>query len=67
MAVKNFIAARVAGRVQGSSGAVTIGGGFEVKAGVAKNDHAYNTAKFTAKGVEWIAGEWAKYQLREAA
>ena len=42
-------------------------GRFEVKAGVAKNDHAYNTAKFTAKGVEWIAGEWAKYQLREAA
>lgn len=42
-------------------------GRFEVKAGVAKNDHAYNTAKFTAKGVEWIAGEWAKHQVREVA
>ena len=42
-------------------------GRFEVKAGVAKNDHAYNTAKFTAKGVEWIAGEWAKHQMREVA
>lgn len=42
-------------------------GRFEVKAGVAKNDHAYNTAKFTAKGVGWIAGEWAKAQVREVA
>lgn len=29
-------------------------GRFEVKAGT-KNDHAYNTAKFTPKGVQWIA------------
>lgn len=36
---------------------------FEVKAGVAENEHAYTTTKFTAKGVEWVAGEWAKYQL----
>lgn len=41
-------------------------GRFEVKTGTA-NDRAYSQAKFTAKGVEWIAGEWAKYQLRSAA
>ena len=42
-------------------------GRFEVKTGVADNEHAYTATRFTAKGVEWIAGEWAKYQLREAA
>lgn len=42
-------------------------GRFEVKAGVAGNEHAYTATRFTAKGVEWIAGEWAKYQLREVA
>ncbi len=42
-------------------------GRFEVKAGVAENDHAYNTTKFTAKGVNWIAGKWAIYNLQEAA
>lgn len=37
---------------------------FEVRAGVATaTEHAYTTTKFTPKGVEWIAGEWAKYQL----
>lgn len=35
-----------------------------VKAGVSTaNDHAFNSARFTPKGVEWIAGEWAKYEL----
>lgn len=38
-------------------------GRFEVKAGVAGNEHAYTTTKFTAKGVEWIAGEWAKHKV----
>lgn len=38
-------------------------GRFEVKAGVAGNEHAYTATRFTAKGVEWIAGEWAKYQV----
>jgi Rha family phage regulatory protein len=39
-------------------------GRFEVRAGVAKSsDHAYSTTKFTSKGVDWIAGEWGKYQL----
>lgn len=40
-------------------------GRFEVRAGTAKNDHAYSTAKFTAKGVEWVAGELAKWQLKQ--
>jgi phage antirepressor YoqD-like protein len=41
-------------------------GRFEVKTGTA-NEHAYSQAKFTAKGVEWVAGEWAKFQVRGAA
>lgn len=41
-------------------------GRFEVRAGTAQNSgHAYNTAKFTAKGVEWVAGELAKWQLKQ--
>lgn len=43
-------------------------GRFEVKAGsAAETGHAYNTAKFTAKGVTWIAGEWAKFQLNDGS
>lgn len=38
---------------------------FEIKAGIA-GEHAFNQAKFTAKGVDWIAGEWAKFNLRAA-
>jgi phage antirepressor YoqD-like protein len=39
-------------------------GRFEVKAGVAAtSQHAFNQARFTPKGVTWVAGEWAKYQL----
>lgn len=44
-------------------------GRFEVKAGVADHgdtNHAYNQAKITPKGVEWLAGEWGKHQAREA-
>lgn len=43
-------------------------GRFEVKAGTAEhgdNSHAYNQAKFTPKGVTWVAGEWAKHQLAQ--
>lgn len=40
-------------------------GRFEVKAGVnRRNKHAYTHAKFTPKGVEWIAAEWAKHQVQ---
>lgn len=35
-------------------------GRFVARAGVAKNDHAYTECRFTAKGVEWVAGEIAK-------
>lgn len=42
-------------------------GRFVVKTGVAENEHAYNTAKFTPKGVNWIAGLWAQHQLEVAA
>ena len=35
-------------------------GRFVARAGVAKNDHAFTECRFTAKGVEWVAGEIAK-------
>lgn len=37
-------------------------GRFKVSTGTA-NEHAYNAALFTPKGVEWIAGLWAVHQL----
>lgn len=36
---------------------------LEVKAGAADTGHAFNSSKFTPKGVNWIAGEWAKFNL----
>jgi len=39
-------------------------GRFEVKAGVNTSGHAYNAYRFTTKGVEWVAGEFAKWNLR---
>lgn len=42
-------------------------GRFEVKAGVADNEHAFNSTKFTPKGVNWIAGKWAIHNIQEAA
>lgn len=42
-------------------------GRFVVKAGVAQaNEHAFNTTKFTPKGVNWIAGLWGQHQARLA-
>lgn len=39
---------------------------FAVKAGVSRvSEHAYNDARFTPKGVEWIAGLWAVHNLRD--
>lgn len=38
-------------------------GRFEVKGGVADNDHVYNSALFTPKGINWIAGLWARHCL----
>lgn len=37
-------------------------GRFVARAGVAKNDHSYTECRFTAKGVEWMAGEIAKHK-----
>ena len=42
-------------------------GRFVVKTGSSELGHAFNTAKFTAKGVEWVAGLWAVHGLKEAA
>ena len=42
-------------------------GRFVVKTGTSEEGHAFNTAKFTAKGVEWVAGLWAVHGLKEAA
>lgn len=41
-------------------------GRFEVKTGTGPNDHAFTQAKFTAKGVQWIAGLWASRQMEES-
>lgn len=39
-------------------------GRFEIKTGTSeRNSHSYAQARFTAKGVQWIAGLWAKYQM----
>lgn len=38
-------------------------GRFEVKTGTAThNDHAYTSARFTPKGVEWVSGLWREAQ-----
>ena len=42
-------------------------GRFEVKAGLAEHEdstHAYKQAKFTPKGVAWVAGEYAKHKVK---
>lgn len=42
-------------------------GRFEVKAGVSRaNEHAFNSMRFTTKGLHWVAGEFAKHQLAQA-
>lgn len=40
---------------------------FYIKTGVSGSGHAFNQALFTPKGVEWVAGELAKFQVRGAA
>lgn len=37
---------------------------FHVKTDVSDSGHAFNHALFTPKGIEWIAGELAKFNLR---
>jgi phage antirepressor YoqD-like protein len=31
-----------------------------------RNEHAFAQAKFTPKGVEWVAGLWGKHKARQA-
>lgn len=39
---------------------------FELKTGTSEtNGHAFSQARFTAKGVQWIAGVWANYMLEQ--
>lgn len=38
-------------------------GRFDVKTGTSDGGHAYNQAKFTPKGVTWVAGLWAQHNL----
>jgi phage antirepressor YoqD-like protein len=41
---------------------------FDVKTGTSEtNGHAFSQARFTPKGVQWIAGIWAARQLEMAA
>ena len=40
-------------------------GRFAIKAGTAGTGHAFNSAKFTPKGVAWVAGEFAKWQVAQ--
>lgn len=40
-------------------------GRFVVRAGTSEvSGHAFNSARFTPKGVTWVAGEWAKHQIQ---
>jgi len=32
-----------------------------------KNEHVFSSTKFTAKGINWIAGKWAIHCIQEAA
>jgi phage antirepressor YoqD-like protein len=43
-------------------------GRFQVKTGTNEhNQHAYTQARFTPKGLQWVAGLWAAYQMEAAA
>lgn len=42
---------------------------FEIKAGLAEHEeksHAFKQSKFTPKGIEWVAGEYAKHMTAKA-
>ena len=57
--IEKGIMYRLSGRLTAHSGHIGAGR-FVARAGVAKNDHAFTECRFTAKGVEWVAGEIAK-------
>lgn len=57
---------RLAGKMTPHAEHLTAGR-FKMKTGTAKlTDHAYAQAKFTPKGVEWIAGLWGQHKARLA-
>jgi len=39
-------------------------GRFAISTGISDSEHAYTTSKFTPKGINWIAGLWAVYNLK---
>lgn len=59
--IENGIMYRLSGRLTAHSGHIDAGR-FVPRAGVAKNEHAFTECRFTAKGVEWVAGEIAKHK-----
>lgn len=43
-------------------------GRFEMKTGTSeRNSHAFTQSRFTPKGIQWIAGLWASYEMESAA
>lgn len=40
---------------------------FQNNTGISESNHTFTRSLFTPKGVEWVAGEWAKFNLRGAA
>ena len=59
--IENGIMYRLSGRLTAHSGHIDAGR-FVPRTGVAKNDHSFTECRFTAKGVEWVAGEIAKHK-----
>ncbi|MNG94745.1 Phage antirepressor protein KilAC domain protein [compost metagenome] len=57
--IEKAIMYRLSGKLTAHSEHIDAGR-FIARAGVAKNDHSYTECRFTAKGVEWVAGEIAK-------
>ena len=57
--IEKAIMYRLSGKLTAHSEHIDAGR-FVARAGVAKNDHAFTECRFTAKGVEWVAGEIAK-------
>lgn len=39
-------------------------GRFAISTGISDSEHAYTQAKFTPKGINWVAGLWAVYNLK---
>ena len=65
--ISNHIMYVLAGKMTAKQNHIDAGR-FKVITGVNnQNAHAFAQAKFTAKGVELVAGEWAKYNLRKQA